>query len=169
LYWAPFGLHFARLSWLWNHCFFRGFRGSLGSCRGSATPENGHYGRRPSVSQGFSALSREEIAQSAVKTPRAHFKQQQLPISVRQRVSEICVEPSRPHIRIRRGASKGGRSRLVTSRGSPAALKEAWHAIEKLQAHASKRDHYLLIAVLRSGDADQWPEEAVARETGNGI
>ena len=29
------------------------------------------------------------------------------------RISDIRVEPSRPHIRIRRGASKGGRSRVV--------------------------------------------------------
>jgi integrase len=29
------------------------------------------------------------------------------------RISDIRVEPSRPHIRIRRGASKGGRSRMV--------------------------------------------------------
>ena len=28
-------------------------------------------------------------------------------------ISDIRVEPSRPHIRIRRGASKGGRSRMV--------------------------------------------------------
>ncbi len=29
------------------------------------------------------------------------------------RISDVRVEPSRPHIRIRRGASKGGRPRMV--------------------------------------------------------
>jgi integrase len=66
------------------------------------------------------------------------------------RISDIRVEASRPHIRIRRGASKGGRSRIVPlwwDSGTLADLAK-WKA-ERLRLGATS--DRLFIASLRPG------------------
>jgi integrase/recombinase XerD len=65
-------------------------------------------------------------------------------------ISDIRVEPSRPHIRIRRGASKGGRSRMVPlwwDSGTLADLAK-WKA-ERLRLGATP--DALFVASLRPG------------------
>jgi len=66
------------------------------------------------------------------------------------RISDIRVEASRPHIRIRRGASKGGRSRIVPlwwDSGTLADLAK-WKA-ERLRLGATSEQ--LFVASLRPG------------------
>lgn len=66
------------------------------------------------------------------------------------RISDVRVEASRPHIRIRRGASKGGRSRIVPlwwDSGTLADLAK-WKA-ERLRLDATSNQ--LFVASLRPG------------------
>src|SRR5882672_11534528 len=66
------------------------------------------------------------------------------------RISDVRVEPSRPHIRIRRGASKGGRARVVPlwwDSGTLADLAK-WKA-ERLRLGASADAPF--VASFRSG------------------